>query len=241
MVVEPTTPSDPSKKTKTGPPYPCPIEKCGRTYKTNSGLQQHLRIYDHDNPTVQNTPTMPHTKTKATPRSNKKGARSRGGGANNKTPAAATAAPISPLALNTEQLSVDEVQFEVDGQCLRVNINDTLEVYAKEETDTEDVESEKKEPPISLPEAVFRKLDNYNICDAPPRPNAYIRFIEKSAEELDGEVEYDVDEEDTAWLGIMNEKREAAGLSPVTVDSLELLMDRLEKESYFQVRLFGKI
>lgn len=187
---------------------------------------------------------MPQTKAKATPRSNKKGARSRGGGANNKTPAAAaaaaSAAPTSPTALNMEQLSVDEVQFEVDGQFIRVNINDTLEVRAKEKTDTDEVETEKKEPPISLPEAVFRKLENYNICDAPPRPNAYIRFIEKSAEELDGEVEYDVDEEDTAWLGIMNEKREAAGLSPVTVDSLELLMDRLEKESYFQVRLFTK-
>lgn len=91
------------------------------------------------------------------------------------------------------------------------------------------------EQQVSLPEAVYHKLENYNICDAPPRPNAYIRFIEKSAEELDGEVEYDVDEEDTAWLAIMNERREAAGLSAVSVDSLELLMDRLEKESYFQV------
>lgn len=50
-------------------------------------------------------------------------------------------------------------------------------------------------------------------------------------------VEYDVDEEDTAWLSIMNEKREAQGLPPVSVDSLELLMDRLEKESYFQVNI----
>lgn len=36
-------------------------------------------------------------------------------------------------------------------------------------------------------------------------------------------------------MSIMNANREAAGLSPVSVDSLELLMDRLEKESYFQV------
>lgn len=36
----------------------------------------------------------------------------------------------------------------------------------------------------------------------------------------------------------MNQKREAAGLAPVSVDSLELLMDRLEKESYFQVSNF---
>lgn len=49
-------------------------------------------------------------------------------------------------------------------------------------------------------------------------------------------MEYDVDEEDTAWLSIMNEKRESTGVTPVTVDTLELLMDRLEKESYFQVR-----
>lgn len=76
---------------------------------------------------------------------------------------------------------------------------------------------------------------NERICDAPPQPNAYIRFIEKSAEELDGEVEYDVDEEDTAWLAIVNKTRAKQGLPPVSVDTLELLMDRLEKESYFQV------
>lgn len=76
---------------------------------------------------------------------------------------------------------------------------------------------------------------NERICDAPPQPNAYIRFIEKSAEELDGEVEYDVDEEDTAWLAIINKTRTKQGLPPVSVDTLELLMDRLEKESYFQV------
>lgn len=51
------------------------------------------------------------------------------------------------------------------------------------------------------------------------------------------QVEYDVDEEDTAWLSLMNQKRDAAGLAPVSVDSLELLMDRLEKESYFQVSI----
>lgn len=61
------------------------------------------------------------------------------------------------------------------------------------------------------------------------------RFIEKSAEELDTEVEYDMDEEDAAWLQIMNERREAAGLVGISIESFELLMDRLEKESYFLV------
>lgn len=61
------------------------------------------------------------------------------------------------------------------------------------------------------------------------------RFIERSAEEMDGEVEYDMDEEDAAWLGIINEKRKSGGIPEVSIDTFELLMDRLEKESYFQV------
>lgn len=59
-------------------------------------------------------------------------------------------------------------------------------------------------------------------------------FIEKSPEELDGEIEYDVDEEDAIWLERMNKERAETGLSAVPIDTVELLMDRLEKESYFQ-------
>jgi len=52
---------------------------------------------------------------------------------------------------------------------------------------------------------------------------------------LDTEVEYDMDEEDAAWLQIMNERRESSGLAGISIASFELLMDRLEKESYFLV------
>lgn len=52
---------------------------------------------------------------------------------------------------------------------------------------------------------------------------------------MDTEVEYDMDEEDAAWLQIMNERRDAAGLVGISIESFELLMDRLEKESYFLV------
>lgn len=44
-----------------------------------------------------------------------------------------------------------------------------------------------------------------------------------------------MDEEDAAWLQIMNERREASGLAEISIESFELLMDRLEKESYFLV------
>lgn len=101
--------------------------------------------------------------------------------------------------------------------------------------------SQQAENKIAIPEASFKVLSTYNISDASPRPTtAYIRFIEKSAEELDGEVEYDMDEEDSAWLSIINEKRAEQGLTPVPVDAFELLMDRLEKESYFMMQVSGK-
>lgn len=60
------------------------------------------------------------------------------------------------------------------------------------------------------------------------------RYIDKSAEELDEEVEYDIDEEDYIWLDFMNKKRESDGVAPITQEVFEYLMDRLEKESYFE-------
>lgn len=46
-----------------------------------------------------------------------------------------------------------------------------------------------------------------------------------------------MDEEDRAWLQLMNEKRLVDGLAAVEMENFELLMDRLEKESFFQVLL----
>lgn len=28
-----------------GPPYTCPVDKCGRSYKTVCGLQYHLKVW----------------------------------------------------------------------------------------------------------------------------------------------------------------------------------------------------
>ncbi|KAJ8265058.1 hypothetical protein COCON_G00141570 [Conger conger] len=87
-----------------------------------------------------------------------------------------------------------------------------------------------------LPKPSFRVLDSFSPTDAPPLPAAYYRYMEKSAEELDTEAEYDMDEEDLAWLEMVNEKRASDGQSSVSPDTFELLMDRLEKESYLESR-----
>ncbi|XP_014212581.1 peregrin [Copidosoma floridanum] len=104
-----------------------------------------------------------------------------------------------------------------------------------------DREKEDKAILSSLPVAVAKEIDGYEkqIGEAEALPNSYVRFMERSGEELDGEVEYDLDEEDSAWLAIVNERRAASGLPNLEPDVFELLMDRLEKESYFQQQSNG--
>uniref|UniRef100_A0A3B2WD39 Bromodomain and PHD finger containing, 3 n=1 Tax=Mus musculus TaxID=10090 RepID=A0A3B2WD39_MOUSE len=90
-----------------------------------------------------------------------------------------------------------------------------------------------------LPQPSFRVVDTGSQPEAPPLPAAYYRYIEKPPEDLDAEVEYDMDEEDIAWLDMVNEKRRADGHSSVSADTFELLVDRLEKESYLESRSSG--
>ncbi|XP_028850792.1 bromodomain and PHD finger-containing protein 3 isoform X2 [Denticeps clupeoides] len=90
-----------------------------------------------------------------------------------------------------------------------------------------------------LPKPTFRVVDSYPSTEAAPLPAAYFRYIEKSAEDLDAEGEYDMDEEDLAWLEMVNEKRASEGQASVSANTFELLMDRLEKESFLESRSHG--
>ncbi|NXM70666.1 BRPF3 protein, partial [Serilophus lunatus] len=92
---------------------------------------------------------------------------------------------------------------------------------------------------LHLPKPNFRVVDSFSQPDAPPLPAAYYRYMEKPPEDLDVEVEYDMDEEDLAWLEMVNEKRRADGYGTVSADTFELLVDRLEKESYLESRTNG--
>ncbi|XP_077939139.1 bromodomain-containing protein 1 isoform X1 [Gasterosteus aculeatus] len=76
----------------------------------------------------------------------------------------------------------------------------------------------------------------YNLPVVPKRPVAYYKYTERTSEELDEEVEYDMDEEDYAWLEIVNEKRRSEGVSQVSFNLFEFLMDRFEKESHAATR-----
>ncbi|XP_059537305.1 bromodomain-containing protein 1 isoform X3 [Myotis daubentonii] len=91
----------------------------------------------------------------------------------------------------------------------------------------------------ALPEPKVRIVE-YSPPSAPRRPPMYYKFVEKSAEELDNEVEYDMDEEDYAWLEIVNEKRKGDCVAAVSQSVFEFLMDRFEKESYCENQKQGE-
>lgn len=219
-----------------GPPFKCPMDKCDKMYRSAMGIQYHLSTFDHNNTSV------------SSPGCGKTPGRGRGRGRGRLANASTTQpAPADSIKEVIGYNDVDKiVTFDLDGKSLALHVDEELEIV-----DTEDYEAlveagqcqpfveAPPEPHIKLPEASVKEVKDYAISDAPPRPNAYIRFIEKTAEELDGEVEYDVDEEDTTWLDIMNEKRSAEGAAPISVEALELLLDRLEKESYFQASTNG--
>ncbi|XP_018585679.1 bromodomain-containing protein 1-like isoform X2 [Scleropages formosus] len=88
-------------------------------------------------------------------------------------------------------------------------------------------------PASTLKEPKIRTVE-YNLPVVPRRPPTYYTYVEKTPEELDEEVEYDMDEEDYAWLDLVNEKRRSDGFSPVSQNVFEFLVDRLEKESFLE-------
>ncbi|ESN97387.1 hypothetical protein HELRODRAFT_85492 [Helobdella robusta] len=80
----------------------------------------------------------------------------------------------------------------------------------------------------------YRILEDYVLPPrAPLQTDQYYKYVKPTLEELDAKLEYDMDEEDFAWLELMNEQRTKSGLSFVSYDTFEALMDRFEKECFF--------
>ncbi|XP_063220661.1 peregrin-like isoform X2 [Bacillus rossius redtenbacheri] len=208
------------------PPYHCPNANCLKVYRSICGLQSHLLTVDH---TGSSTPASGRRKVSSQLHS----------------PATAQLLDTPAVTSLTYAEAQNTVQFELDGRLTRVNIHDRLELHcidaqAEPRPGTELQVAELQDNKSVFPEPLFRILDSYVLKDAPPMPSSYIRFVECPAEELDARVEYELDEQDCAWLQLMNELRASKGLPKVREDVLELLMDRLEKECYFQVQRRNK-
>ncbi|XP_066285250.1 peregrin-like isoform X11 [Branchiostoma lanceolatum] len=239
------------------PPYECPT--CRRVYKSFSGIEYHLLNFDHSNPERESNPGTPMRKGSRKSRHHRSGRRS---------PSPVDIRSPQRETLTYEQAQ-RLVEVDLDGRTHRIDITECLEIVTEDEIE-EEVENKEIEPNVDnksktpiknnkkedklkkdvtgvqvnvgkLPEPSFKQLDDYvEPPDVPPRPKAYFRFIEKSVEELDEEVEYDMDEEDYAWLEMVNDKRKGDNMPPVSQEVFETLMDRLEKESYFESQSSGK-
>ena len=197
----------------TKPPYECPFPKCGKIYKSHSGIQFHLYNYDHQNP--ENTPVK---KPGGSSKKNK-----------SKKGLQRSPSPADYVCRNRDQLSYAEaqkiVEIEVDGKVHRLNIYDKLEIIPQDEIDNcDNIEKEeqpektqkgtkgkegnkkKEDPqnnqPAKLPEAVVKELpiSQRKCTRMPTRPISYYRFIDKTPEELNEEVEYDMDEEVSSFM-----------------------------------------
>lgn len=102
---------------------------------------------------------------------------------------------------------------------------------------------------VPLPEARFRKIvedvansvtlganaqqmKSYGFHDSTvfKRPEQYVRYIEPLESELAVQVEYDMDEQDQAWLELVNTERKVKAQGVVSCELFEIIMDRLEKE-----------
>ncbi|KAJ7797171.1 hypothetical protein B0H14DRAFT_2912439 [Mycena olivaceomarginata] len=51
----------------------------------------------------------------------------------------------------------------------------------------------------------------YNDCSNFQRPTEYIRYIEPLESDLERQVEYDMDEQDQAWLDALNGRDRSPG------------------------------
>lgn len=100
-----------------------------------------------------------------------------------------------------------------------------------------------------LPQPSFRKISNadYQKKKFTKRKNpnhqgdGYYRYEELSPEEQLNRVEYDMDDQDEAWLTQLNAKLRAEyNGCELSESDFERVMDRLEKESYFESKSSGK-
>lgn len=187
----------------TKPPYECPVNGCGKVYRSYAGIQSHLHNYDHDS-----TDSLLSS-------SPERSAGTRHVGSNPRTMKSCDSqSDESALWVEIElngcayKINIHEplslVNNETNDRVVRDSVDNVCSLSSKDSMGVNNVDSagalsqgaKLPEVHFKLPEAHFRVLDDYvQPNDVPPKPSNYYRFIEKTQEELDDEVEYDLDEE----------------------------------------------
>ena len=217
----------------TKPPYKCPVPDCGKVYKSYAGIQHHLLNYDHDNPDP-NVTAGKRPGPKKGRKSWHKGARTRSPSPPEFLRNTARETPLSyaeaqriveiDLDGRIHRINIFE-QLEIVPQ-EEVDNCDNQEKESKPERSLSGKASSKQsskndagkkdnstsaagtQAVSKLPEASFKVLSDYaKPSKVPARPTSYIRYMEKTPDELDDEVEYDMDEEVNSTRNNINKKK----------------------------------
>lgn len=223
----------------TKPPYECPFKECGKIYKSFAGIQFHLVNFNHENPG-----SSPSSQSPRQALTYAEAQRIVELELDNKLQRINIYNALPLLSKEDYEPVVPSKNEESQSQeAIKTPSTKAVGKHLHKKTPKPVVEpvarKEEKPSPPKLPEASFTIIETWSQPDAPERPNSYYRFIEKSPDEMEDEVEYDMDEDDFAWLELMNQQRRFENLSEVHPEAFELLMDRLEKESYFQMQSTG--
>ncbi|TPP64544.1 Peregrin [Fasciola gigantica] len=238
------------------PPFMCPAETCGKIYKSYAHMQKHMLIHRPPAPIE-----IPAPQVECSQNGNVLTANGSSSvqscfilqcTANNKN--LQTQKPMNLLAPTDSRCSVVFEATPKQRPERRVNLSKNKSRHSLQKAHNSDeklpnniglnnsssidlVQPDEKKTEFQLPKPVFEIDANFSFRKPVPLREGvgYIRFIEKSPDELDDIVEYDLDEEDIFWLDRINKERRTKSLSSISETVLEWVIDRFEKEARFRV------
>lgn len=190
----------------TKPPYNCPVENCGKRYMSYAGIRYHLYHFDHEQTIESQSSVLAHPSSPHD--SDGKHVRDQWHHSQLHT---SLVLPEFLQSRAKDALSPTEskqvVEFNINGKLYKISCIEPLDIIDKQSEsvphssllhvdkgvskDGNDAQA------LKMPVADFRILEEYVRPAQRPTSQqmAYYRYVEKTAEELNEEVEYDMDEE----------------------------------------------
>ncbi|CDS41871.1 peregrin [Echinococcus multilocularis] len=218
------------------PPYSCPADTCNRrSFKSFKAIQQHMECHRAPDPVDISTTLIESYAT--SPRSGLKSDWSQ-----NKFPPMRFLDTQKLIVFNLSSGNLPSVRCSIDVP-LHLSFKVSLDGAPSQNnletpnSNRDVVKVNQSQLAVNVPVPQFAVDSNFVYQRKPPvwkKGCAYLRFVERSSEELDEIVEYDLDEEDLFWLEKINTDRASKGMEPIEQSKLEWVLDRFEKNSQFR-------